>query len=62
MAIYPEKDVPTVQHVDDSPGAVTKESFADLKLDAQGLPLVPQPSDHKDDPLVCPLHLQIGLI
>ncbi len=24
-----------------------------LKLDKSGLPLVPQPSDHKDDPLVC---------
>ena len=23
-----------------------------LKLDSNGLPLVPQPSDHKDDPLV----------
>lgn len=23
-----------------------------LKLDKHGLPLVPQPSDHKDDPLV----------
>lgn len=23
-----------------------------LKLDKSGLPLVPQPSDHKDDPLV----------
>jgi hypothetical protein len=26
-----------------------------LKLDVHGLPLVPQPSDHKDDPLVCTL-------
>lgn len=24
-----------------------------LKLDARGVPLVPQPSDHKEDPLVC---------
>jgi hypothetical protein len=24
-----------------------------LKVDAHGIPLVPQPSDHKDDPLVC---------
>jgi len=23
-----------------------------LKLDARGVPLVPQPTDHKDDPLV----------
>jgi len=26
--------------------------YGNLKLDARGLPLVPQPSDHKDDPLV----------
>jgi hypothetical protein len=25
---------------------------SDLKLDEYGLPLVPQPSDHQDDPLV----------
>lgn len=25
-----------------------------LKLDGHGLPLVPQPSEHKDDPLVSP--------
>jgi hypothetical protein len=25
---------------------------SDLKLDENGLPLVPQPSDHEDDPLV----------
>ena len=24
-----------------------------LKLDAHGIPLLPQPSDRKDDPLVC---------
>jgi hypothetical protein len=29
-----------------------KQSLPDLKLDEHGLPLVPQPSDHKDDPLV----------
>jgi hypothetical protein len=28
-----------------------------LKLDAHGLPLVPQPSDAKDDPLVSALYL-----
>ena len=31
----------------------TKGIHPDLKLDAQGLPLVPQPSDQQDDPLVC---------
>lgn len=29
-----------------------KTSTSVLKLDKHGLPLVPQPSDHKDDPLV----------
>ena len=28
------------------------ESTLDLKLDKHGLPLVPQPTSHKDDPLV----------
>jgi len=27
--------------------------ISDLKLDKKGLPLVPQPTDRKDDPLVC---------
>lgn len=26
---------------------------SDLKLDKHGLPLIPQPTDRKDDPLVC---------
>ena len=30
-----------------------------LKLDANGLPLDPQPSDHEDDPLVCPNTLNL---
>ncbi len=29
-----------------------------LKLDKHGLPMVPQPSDHKDDPLVS-THFQL---
>lgn len=29
-----------------------KTSTPTLKLDKHGLPLVPQPSDHRDDPLV----------
>jgi hypothetical protein len=33
-----------------------KPVVADLKLDEHGLPLVPQPSDHKDDPLVKTIH------
>ena len=47
-----EKDFRT-SHIesaeDDTP---TKNVLPDLKLDENGLPLVPQPSDHKDDPLV----------
>jgi hypothetical protein len=31
---------------------------ANLKLDKHGLPLVPQPTSHKDDPLVCTLNLR----
>jgi hypothetical protein len=27
--------------------------IAGLKLDKHGLPLIPQPTDRKDDPLVC---------
>jgi hypothetical protein len=33
-------------------GLDTPES-SDLKLDKHGLPLIPQPTDRKDDPLVC---------
>lgn len=29
-----------------------KESLPDIKLDKHGLPLLPQPSNHDDDPLV----------
>ena len=29
-----------------------EQSGTELKLDKHGLPLVPQPSDYKDDPLV----------
>jgi hypothetical protein len=41
-------------HVEDGPAASQegKESAPDLKLGRDGLPLAPQPSDHKDDPLV----------
>ena len=30
----------------------SKNPYPNLKLGADGLPLVPQPTDHKDDPLV----------
>ena len=55
MAAHPtEKDIPSsdieVQRVE-SAGEM-KPPVSDIKLDSSGLPLVPQPSDHKDDPLV----------
>lgn len=31
-----------------------KEALPDIKLDKHGLPLLPQPSSHEDDPLVSP--------
>lgn len=34
-------------------GSNEKDDVAQLKLDKHGLPLVPQPSDNIDDPLVC---------
>lgn len=32
---------------------VADDSMQGMRLDRHGLPLVPQPSDRKDDPLVC---------
>ncbi|PTB36881.1 uncharacterized protein TrAFT101_007254 [Trichoderma asperellum] len=52
--------VPNASHVEESSSPFetsskdSKEPVSDLKLDAHGLPLVPQPSDHKDDPLNWP--------
>jgi hypothetical protein len=50
-----EKDIQTL-HVESSSEdeAQTKGVRPELKLDENGLPLVPQPSDHPDDPLVYP--------
>ena len=39
-------------HVEE--GSLDKETIPTLKTGRDGLPLVPQPSDHKDDPLVRP--------
>lgn len=33
--------------------SVGGENAVEVKVDKHGLPLVPQPSTHKDDPLVC---------
>ena len=57
-----DKEVRRSLHVEDVDSEVHKYAAqSSLKLDANGLPLVPQPSDHKDDPLVgddtCPMQL-----
>lgn len=60
MAPHPaEKDISSASHVEEQPVQLPinamgemKVPISDLKLDEHGLPLVPQPSDHKDDPLV----------
>lgn len=55
--------VPNAAHVEESASPFetsskdSKEPVSDLKLDKHGLPLVPQPSDHKDDPLVRCIHV-----
>ncbi|KAL6834623.1 major facilitator superfamily domain-containing protein [Trichoderma camerunense] len=54
MALKANRVAPAAAHVEESPSGYeneSKEPISDLKLDAHGLPLVPQPSDHKDDPL-----------
>ncbi len=47
------KGVYVSSHVEDGADVEIKIQQPQLKLDSHGLPLVPQPSDHKDDPLVC---------
>lgn len=55
MASNSDKDVRVSLHVEGSEEEMRpKTDQPDLKLDQQGLPLVPQPSDHKDDPLNWP--------
>ncbi|KAM0253069.1 hypothetical protein ACHAQJ_007445 [Trichoderma viride] len=58
MAFKAKRTVPSSAHVEETPPGFEpeegKEPISDLKLDASGLPLVPQPSDHKDDPLNWP--------
>lgn len=46
-------DAASFHEVDD----VKDPERSNLKLDARGVPLVPQPSDHKDDPLVRPYNV-----
>ncbi|KAH8802526.1 major facilitator superfamily domain-containing protein [Xylogone sp. PMI_703] len=58
MALNSDKDVRRSLHVDEAeadPEVQKSAVHIDLKLDSNGLPLVPQPSDHKDDPLNWPL-------
>jgi hypothetical protein len=50
-----DKDISSSSHVEKQPIEEMEEMgvpTSNLKLDSNGLPLVPQPSDHKDDPLV----------
>lgn len=50
-----EKNISSSSHIEKKEIETMEEmkvSLSDLKLDSSGLPLVPQPSDHKDDPLV----------
>jgi hypothetical protein len=46
---FTEKNSVDVNHAEQ---LKTDDTF-NLKLDKHGLPLVPQPTSHKDDPLVC---------
>jgi hypothetical protein len=48
MALQSEKD----NSAEFCEAEEVKGAELSLKLDARGVPLVPQPSDHKDDPLV----------
>jgi len=49
MANDDRKDVSGVLHEEDE---IKDPEAIRLKLDARGVPVVPQPTDHKDDPLV----------
>ncbi len=49
MATDPEKTQDMIERQDSTSGE-------NLRLDSHGLPLVPQPSRFKDDPLVSPTH------
>lgn len=46
------EDKSRVVEIDDVGEQKIENAYPGLKLDERGLPLVPQPSDHKDDPLV----------
>ncbi len=50
LTLNTDKEVRNSMQLEDVDSEVQKEAVIRLKLDANGLPLVPQPSDHKDDP------------
>jgi hypothetical protein len=54
MALNSDKETGDMLRVEDADSDGAQKGAADhsLKLDENGLPLVPQPSDRKDDPLV----------
>ncbi len=56
-----EKDLPSAVHDPEGNGSEKSDAAVVLKLDKNGLPLVPQPSDHIDDPLVCDSRMRIGV-
>jgi hypothetical protein len=50
-----DKDISSSSHIEEQRIEAMEEMrvpMSNLKLDSDGLPLEPQPSDHKDDPLV----------
>jgi hypothetical protein len=53
MASNTPKNVRDSSQIEDVEAETQKETLSiPLKVDSKGLPLAPQPSDHKDDPLV----------
>jgi hypothetical protein len=55
------EDKSRVVEIDDVGEQKRENAYPGLKLDERGLPLVPQPSDHKDDPLVSSCNLNVDL-
>lgn len=45
--------------IDDVVEPKKDDAYPGLQLDERGLPLIPQPSDHKDDPLVSRRRLNV---
>ena len=52
MALNSDKEVLAWAHAEHEHGPGHEKGESHFKLDKNGLPLVPQPSSHKADPLV----------